>query len=625
MARFICGRLKKKSGIWRVDGIGTIRPSALLGSRVTYLFSEIKPEFIDKPDQVHAPTGNVYQISGHAGWLRLFRPGTLWQEGQKTISPPTMELAITIDTRSCIYTFPNKVNPAFAPFDTLLSDSHLTYGDNLEQLNQTLYALVPVPRINKTSIKWLVIPTAELFRYYVGASSRLLAHALTGTTSRLVKHAQLKNGEAIIEDKTGSLTKLEASLFARSLVSHEARETLYGPHKHLVLNQLASSNAPQPLYINCCFPFKDVTTLHLAGKKIPLRNVRTRKNEWAILVNQIRNCTHPFGFSGLIIDCNGAPRRAPGDSGVSGGLPPRPPKSDIEDPAEVNDAPADPALGRLIVRNHISSFEQINHINFHRRYRERDDTNGRPYRSDTELTGNTLEDGKGGANGSGNQGIDDVDVPAKPVARDILQFLEMLKHLRTQSEKLGWKITTLGYKNNEHINGEIVTSFPMMERRLSWYKIFLDEDDAEGRPRKVVWAQIKIPHKYIYLIEMELRADERGRSFLAIASKSIDENSVEFSQQDFVDLLKLTASHNGWPPSSNDWRLRYVKIAKRLFDTFFFERLTHAHAVAKKIISNDSQTPPQDSHVEQPDHHQVAVKPEEWAKDTLQKIVDIFG
>ncbi|HSC69037.1 MAG TPA: hypothetical protein VLC79_15195 [Cellvibrio sp.] len=623
MARFICGRLKKRPGIWRVDGIGTIRPSHQLGSRLTYLFSEIKPEFIDNPYQIKAPTGNVYQMPGHAGWLRLFTPGTLWQEGKKTISPPTLELAITIDTRSCVYKLPNQVNPDFAPFATLLPETHLNYGDNLAHLNQTLFALIPIPKSNDIRIDWLIIPTAELFRYYVGASSRLLASALTGTTSKLIENARLENGEVIIEDKTGTLTRFEACLYGRTLVSAEARETFYGPHKHLVLNRLPNVNTPQPLYINSHFPFQGITTLHLTGKKIRLRNTRTNEDEWAIYVNQIRNCSHPLGFNRLTVNCNGAPHSGAG-GGVGGGHAPRPPKTDIEDPAVINDDPADPNLGRLIVRNPTSFFDQINRIHFQRQYRGRDYVNGRPYRSNTEVTGHTFEDGKGGA-GSGNQGVDDVDVPAKPLARDMTLFLEMLKHLRIKSKKLGWNITTLGYANNEHIDGETVTSFPDMEKRLSWYKIFLDENDSEGRPRKVVWTQIKTPKKFIYLIEMELRPDERGRSSLAITSRDVSENPPEFTKQEFGGLLKLTAAHNGWPPSNKDWKHKHAKIAKHLFGSFFFERLTHAYAVAKKITPDDSQPPKAGGQADHADGQHIAVNPEEWAQDTLEKIIHLFG
>lgn len=619
MPRFICGRLKRRPGIWRVDGIGNIRPSNQLGSRLTYLFSEIKPELINKPDQIHAPTGNTYQMSGHAGWLRLFTPGTLWQEGQKIISPRTLELAITIDTSSCLYTLPDNVNPAFAPFDTLLPKTHLNYGDNLAHLNQTLFSLIPVPSSNGHLIYWLIIPTAEIFRYYVGASSRLLAGALMGNTRNLIERATLENGEVIINDKTGTLTRFEAGIYGRTLVSAEGRETFYGPHKHLVLNRFPDNNVPQPLYINSCFPFKGQTTLHVTGKKVPLRNTRTSKDEWAIFVNQIRNCTHPLGFNELTVNCDGAPNPGSRGSGIGGGHPPRPPKTDLEDLPEINDAPADPGLGRLIARSHTSFFDQINRVKFRRQYFGRDNAQGRPYRSDTEITGHTFDDGKGGANGSGNQGIDDVDVPAKPVARDIRLFLEMLKHLRIKSKELSWEITTLGYGNDERIDGEIVTSFPTMENRLSWYKIFLDENDPDGRSRKVVWTQIKTPHKYIYLIEMELRPDERGRSSLAITSRKIEENPIEFTKKDFESLLKLTASHNGWPPSGKEWKPKYAKIAGHLFDSFFFERLTHVYTITKKKVTDDAQSN------EQSERQQMAVNPEEWAQDTMEKIVDLFG
>ena len=140
-----------------------------------------------------------------------------------------------------------------------------------------------------------------------------------------------------------------------------------------------------------------------------------------------------------------------------------------------------------------------------------------------------------------------------------------------------------------------------------------------------MWAEIKTPKKYIYLIEMELRPEERGRSSLTITSKINTEKPVELTTQDFEDILKLTAVHNGWPPSGKDWKAKYAETAKRLFDAFFFERLTHAYAVAKKPAPANPEAPTNEPADTKTANEQVAVNPKDWAQDTLEKIVELFG
>lgn len=629
MPQFTCQRLKEKLRIWRVDGIGTVRPSTYLGARVNYLFSEIKPHLIETADNVLAPTGRVYLLKGHAGWLRLFTPGSVWVEGRKTISPATLSLALTIDTRACIYTLPDKIPSDFAPLETLLPKSHLEYHDNRDHLANTLFALLPVPSINNSPIKWLIVPASEIFRYYVGASSRLLAAALTNTVkNRLIESAKLKDGRVTIRDHVGNLTKLEACVIARTLVSDAAAENFYGPHKHLVLNRMKNGDPTVPLYINSRFPFLGQTTLHFSGKKISLKNLRTSRSEPAVLVTQIRNCSHPLGFSGLTVICTGFPTGS-SKPGSLGGGPPRPPKKeDIEDSPEINGEPADPSLGRAITRNPVAQYEQINSIKFNKEYISPASPRGKPHQSQTPVTGATFEDGKNGADGSGNQGVDDMDTSVKSAERELLPFLSMLKELRIKTANWGWVISTVGSENSEKVDGEAVMAFPEMGGRFSWYRIYSDPEDKVGRPRKVILVRITIADEYIHLIEMELRSDERSRSVLAVIGKKSDKSPVQFTLKDFGLLLELTARHNGWPPSTKKWSEGLAKKNARLFEEFRFERLHHLYVVAEKKAepAKDAPNPAGKSTNERDGQKKpIPVDPQAWADDILSKIVQLVG
>lgn len=622
MAQLICGRLKNTPGIWRVDGIGHIQASKSLGTRINYLFSEIDPKFLSDPHSISASTGQVFQLKGHSSWLRHFTPGSIWQEGQKTIVPQTISFPIdvTIDGDHCIYTQANTVPYSFAPLETLLPASHLNFGENSDHLNQTLFALIKKPVMKGPKANYLIIPTSELFRFYAGASSRLLSSALTGRSKELVESAELVDGEAIIYDSTGTLTKREALFYGRALVSPEAREAFFGPYKHLVAAGLLNE-APPPLYINSRFPFTGKTTLYVTGKKIKLKNKETLAEEWAIIVTQIRNCSHPLGFEKLTLVRNGT--SVIGDGNTSGyRRPPRSIKTDPEVPLETNDSASDQSTGTLITTNQVTSLiNQINNIHFKKRVIEIDEFERCAREANEESTGNTFENGKNEADGSGNQKTEEVDVTVQDLEKTFLLFIEMLKYLRIKSKQYDWEIKTLPYKKNETIDGETVTTFPNPGNRFTWYKIFLEDNDLKGRSRRIFWAQIKIQNRYIYLIEMELRAKEKNRNLLTITPKLTGGIPCEFSVKSFENLLILTAVNNGWPLDDRKWKTKHAEIAKELAAQFNFQSLPYvqistnndiaATSVVGKLSVNENASEP------------TQLSAEQWAQDIFEKITGV--
>lgn len=628
MAQFTCGRLKRKPGIWRVDGIGNAHATGSLGTRITYLFSKIDPKYRNQSDSIHAIKDSEeneddedrhYQMNGHSSWLRIFTPGSIWENGKETASPKTITSSFTVDTKYCIYTSPNAIPTDFATLETLFPESHLNFGENYGQLSQTHFALIKNPESSGAKVDYLIIPTAELFRFYVGASSRLLLSALTGRSEELVQHAELVEGKIKIYDPTGTLTHREACFFGRTLVSDEARETFFGSHKHLVASRISNSPA-SAFFINSRFPFNGKTTLQVAGKRVLLKKSITSGDQWGVYVTQIRNCSHPLGFDSLSLVRTGALiSNAKNRSGYA--RPPRSTKTDLEIDLEINDFPADRTTGTLITRNPATSLaDQIKSITFDTEIIRKDEFDRCARKPGTPSTGNTFEGGSGDGNGTGNQSVEDTDTSAEPNHRSLLLFVEMLTSLREKTKESKWEIKTLPCKDYEQIEDEIANKFPSMNNRYSWYKIFSNETPPIGRPRKVIWGQVKIENMYIHLIEMELRDGEEGQSTLAITPYQTYDRPTNLSEQDFENLLKLTAVHNGWPPQNKSWKSEYDEIAKSLFKRFKFERLPHPYATPAKTTNKSEDDTESDGNEDSNKTKQARLSANDWATDIQEKI-----
>lgn len=584
MQQLICARLNRKSGIWRVDGIGAIRPSRTLGSRLTYHFSQIYNDSIGDAYKCAASTGETYPLKAHSSWLKVFTPGSLWEKGAKIRSPLPVSQFFEVDTSECIYTFPDEVSK-FVPLKTLLPPSHLNFGDNHKPLSQTKFALLRIKNFTSPHTDWLIIPTAELFRFYVGASSNLITRALTATTDEIIdtEATNLVDGVLTIYDITGDLSKREAYHFGRTKTGPHAMETYYGPHKYL--SNAAIRNSQESLHIDCRFPFAGRTTLQVTGKSIQLRRTDTNRAEWAVLVTQIRHCSYPIGIHHVERICTGVLNDGSGRGGIGGRRPPRPRKTDLEDPIEINDGQADPTRGILIAQNPVLPSDPTHYISQNTIIVGREDFDAiRARLVNTPPSGHTFEKGAGAANGSGNQKVEIEDV-SEDSYRDIRHFIEMLKELRVKAKDDEWKITTLGYEKDERklVGEDIITTFPSMQGRFSWYLM------SDDRRRYAVWVQIEIEKKFIYLIEMELREGEPGRSILAFTTKQSSDAPIECTQEEFKNLLTLTAIHNGWPPERADWKEHATK-ATDLFNKFKFTRINHPyHASPKKTESDENQ------------------------------------
>lgn len=573
-------RLAKHVGIWRVDGIGTLTSNRRLGARAVVHFSGLTDAGLTDPYTSSSLNGNVLELPIHSASICLFTVGSVWKDG-KQVSIKDDEEVLTIDLVKQKATPLNyRVNPEETGWiDTILPESSLALGDNRSALAPTSYVHASV--INNHKIQRLVVPASELLRFYAGVTSPLLSHILQG---QLDKYIDLDKshiiGDCVTLHAKRNLSKYKAFALARIVASSRMKIELFGVHQNLSTtnsnNNILSANQRAPLLIKMLFPFDDQTTLKVSGRKIKISKPNTTPEIWAFFAMKIHSCSHPIGFSNILI------------KGVNYAIPKKSDKADLTHIPQfiplkndentndyvLDDSPADQRLKRQVIQHHEDRFPELDAVNImHVTSNESSLGNNKKTPSSIPVTGHTMEDGSSSKDAEGKIGADLCNIKPPDVSRDLSLFIDMLKSLRKKTEALNWSISTRSLNSGFVKDGECIALFPSEAGRCrSWHKIELSDDNT--RPRQVIVTEISVGNGgvYFYLLEMELKPTEPGQCTILLHNDSL--SKVEDDK--INEILSLTSIQNSWLSSKTIWKRSEEKfIAKGIFSTLALHRIPH--------------------------------------------------
>ncbi|MFN4235865.1 MAG: hypothetical protein ACK4FZ_01270 [Vogesella sp.] len=518
----------------------------------------------------------------HSASLREYKVGTIWLDGKRIAGPPVVETPFRVDVSQVRLVMLDEsvdLNGQLVP--TVLPERYLCFGkDNRAQLASTLYAIVPV--LGDRMTKWLVVPSSELLRFYIGVSSRLLSGALQGRLENYVDwgKSRMENGTPVLHVKQ-RLNRKEAATLARAVASPTAKAVLLGGHQHLATIQ--ANNAPlsesskRPLTIKANFPFTDTTLLAVSGKRMPLTNTGD-KDQWAVFAMELRGCSHSFGFSGVELESDDPFDGRGQADGTGSGKPPHYNPlldDDEEDDYDLEDQPADQRLPRLVVLNRTNQFSAFDDLEFKQRRPKVDRPASLPGSTiDVLVDAFTMEDGSHAEDTLGTQGVSEFQSRVEQVDRELTLFLEMLRYLRVATAAEYWMIATRKLGDGLVVGGEAIALFPeKVGKRRTWHKI--TDPDGNVRPRQVVWVEV-VPGsegQFFYLLEMELKPGEmNGQCTILLHTNDFS----RLDDQTFQELLVLTAVQNRWPDRHNKWKEdNHFKRAKELFAAIEIHRINH--------------------------------------------------
>jgi hypothetical protein len=233
-----------------------------------------------------APNQRQLQRFAPVGLLSWLRIGDIWQAGRRIDSPPTtatefQNLLINQDRSHII-----KAGVELNGKGFLIPFSAYT-GHSLHTQSYCLLTRLP-------SSKNLVIPCAELIRFYFGSSSKLLSRLFTPPLRRTSLYTsailQPRSGRVYLQLGAGmsGYSAADIGRIARSADAWHAAATIG-------TSLLQGSTRGQKAYPSTYFPFKGTTDLVVTGQWLP----QGKKAKQTFLVHSIESCSHPFPFRTL--------------------------------------------------------------------------------------------------------------------------------------------------------------------------------------------------------------------------------------------------------------------------------------------------------------------------------------
>ena len=297
--------LVKRGGYWRLDGIGEVaRNEAKASITLEYIFSEVHPNSVNDKYQKTSITGESLHLHANAVFIRHFPAGGIWIGDKLVVQAPELDNSneYVIDSRHAL----NFKRGEIATLGSnriaeLIPDSYFSMSaDSKEKLRNSPVTVFPT--MDGSPTKYLIIPDAEIFRFYYGLSGDFVKHILSGTTAELFSIKDQDPTTGLINiDIYKSMPNEQKALIALWNSSHSAREKMFNIRKG-IQNQSYSNRldlSPET-HLKASMPFDDYTTLRVQGKKVRLTSLNGNPPVWATYVMRIVQCGYQYDFNKII-------------------------------------------------------------------------------------------------------------------------------------------------------------------------------------------------------------------------------------------------------------------------------------------------------------------------------------
>ncbi|MDO3388116.1 hypothetical protein QWI17_19885 [Gilvimarinus sp. SDUM040013] len=576
-------RISKQPGCWRVDGIGEIHGFNGRYPKTNVYMSGLHKDQIAKPLHSSSLNGEHQVIKDiPLNWIRELKTGSVWRGGERIYLPGVMDGQYEIDTRDIkIVRYSQPVELEGIEFDYALPLKAIQFGDNVSNLNASYLAIVPVLN-QKSFTKYLAIPCIELFNFYICVSNRFCNSAITGSMDRYVewKGDRLKVLKILSMEEQYVAYRSFFNKQGKSWFNYPRNSINYAVRKN---DSSADTSYRLPVTIKASFPFKGLTKLTVAGKSFPYE-LPGGKQIWAIFVSNIISCSYEDGFDPVIESDEGGSANDPGLFNDEEGFYGEPEDDPFEDELECeeNEGQEDElATTPSVVHLAENRFSVLGSLKFTRIRSGEDEYPVYP----------SNDHGKNGLHrpiddATNNEGTNSFGSHVS-ASRDLEIFIAMVKQLRELTIEEEWEVMTRYGAEPIQIDGEVVNSFPLDKRKRSWKMIDAPDGGQSRRPRQIAWVEIRIPTLgYIYLMELELKANESGRSTLLVFRK----DGRCMSNEDFKLFLGLVAVRNGWHQKGHEWKTEKVRnIAASYFENYSHRSLHHVQGLSNHEEASDAQ------------------------------------
>ena len=564
--------LRKLEGFWRVDGTSNVE-STNEGLKISFVLSRLRDDYSDPLSSTARLDIAPKILVLNPSWLSILTIGSVWENGRRVSKPGRFVRSLEIDTTQAINKATNLIDKRAKQSITA---NELLEKNDFKQLSATLYSIVPIT--GDKQFKWMVVPHAEIFRFYVAVSGRIAKKVLRGEADHLIDLSKTTGKDPVTIFERVALKDIEAKFFGRVQANPAFKEEILQVNKRISIinatNSLTGDRAP--LALEAHFPFSGMTSLSVAG--VPMRLA----NDPAIYVMEILHCTYPLGFTAVTLESAGTQNTGgmPGEKGKAYKTLHVPHHDPDDEDDEIDDLPADVNLQRREVPQNSSPFPGDVEILIERNRSLTPKELVATYVSDkAEVNGLTLGDGVR-ATSDKLRGVDDLKEEAPAAARALKDFFAMLEGFEKTAREREWVVSSRALNGSiPFVQGDsqqskhIITSLPVLAGKQRRWHLVNTRDDARPRQLACVEVESSRTRRYFYILEIELKDNDPGQCTFLVRRRDYK----KMADDEFLCLLKLTCYKNRWPDFSTDvWKKsRHRALAEQFSKEHISKKLHH--------------------------------------------------
>lgn len=558
---------KLKEGFWRVNGYGEVALNDTL-DYVYISFSKIADSFKDRPYSKGAETGDVLSARFHISHLCFFRSGSIWKDGELYRNASDFKSKMF-----SAYVFPAEVHTLRLidiPSIQERTCNRQELSGNLENARLIKLRI----RAQDESIRWLLIPDVEVFRYFFGVSQRMISLIASNQTHRLIDW-----GRSSLVDMTPTVvmkrdtTRLESALFAEAIANNQFRHSLKSVHKILSGSSIRRSSGEisilsQP-HIGIAFPLVRESRIKFAGAIAELPC-----GDRAYFGMEIVHASYDLGFDSYVREID-EPRKTRPESTERGAIPDvhntpdyggKPPE-DIES----NEKRPNSKVPRLPEISYSNQFDRYYSLFKQTLNTSEETTLGSRYiTTPTEIDAFSYEEGGGYDQSLKTQGISAYEYEVKFSNRTLAFFLDMIDALKLILPD-GLVAEGYGFAPIKfQLKGYPLVFFPTSISGVRSWNLAAGDD---VRPRAVAIIEFLAKDAApFYLLELELRTLAESQCTALIKKK----DGQKLGQAELNEFLEITALQKSWPFPTMSFKTLSLKCrADNIFKCFDIQKFKH--------------------------------------------------
>jgi hypothetical protein len=534
--------------LWRIEWIGGVGYNTSVPSepQIDVSLAQL-PKGEKNPLSARARSSQVEKrmVKIGVGLLPYIWIGSVWQKRRPVMTNlAAYRSRVSIDTTS----FRMVSLDMAANRDNVIPRSSYLFGASWPHVCRTLLAAVE----QNGDPYAVMVPTAEIIRFYYGPSTRLAQALFWGEYHNMFNadRSGIFEGGVVRVHLRRWLEDEDAWTLARYICSPLMQGEVSELYRNLQVYQINSASLiPQPdQVLRCSFPFAGPTTLQGVFLRLP-GAMPEGPPRWLVL--RIERCSAPFPFDQVIVDRDNSSARGSNvedENLIPAWAKPEKPESEVEEQTpEVFCSNEEPRRGLEPLRIDLieDRFEYLSGKALVKEEKALQHYRHIPMKADADqmLTGLGTGQGTWGTSNLLLTKLTTVpklapkhrDGPVLPANMEtFVQAIELL----AQQRSCGVGLIGVGRGDmsfGRHTLASFPTHDPRKGKRIAWAWI-----KREKRPRQVAIAEVHLEDKFAYALEIERTNQEHA--ILVLARVDCQRIGADVLQA----ILLLCALRRGW-------------------------------------------------------------------------------